>query len=98
MQIFSPEGGDNKGCPRCGGAVFKAEEISSKGVLFHKKCASCVICQKKLGTSSLCAGHGTDMEIYCAGCYGKKYGDRKPAAPANTNTIKAMAGDDCCVR
>ena len=38
------------------------------------------------------------MEIYCAGCYGKKYGGRRPATPVNTNTIRAMAGDDCCVR
>ena len=86
------------GCPRCGGAVFKAEEMVSKGVLFHRKCATCILCQKTLEASSLCAGHGTDMEIYCSGCYAKKYADSRPTQPVNTDAIKAMAGDDCCVR
>ena len=29
---------EGKGCPRCGGAVFQAEEIIEKGLSFHKKC------------------------------------------------------------
>ena len=35
-------------CPRCGGAVFKAEAISCKERLYHKKCAKCAACEKQL--------------------------------------------------
>lgn len=63
--LFIREGGDDKGCPRCGGAVFLAEQVLSKGVTFHKKCLSCASCRKALDLSSYFAGHGKDSEIYC---------------------------------
>ena len=55
-------------CVRCGGAVFEAEKVISKGFAFHKKCTTCKLCSKRLDASSLCAGFATDPEIYCKVC------------------------------
>ena len=35
-----------QGCPRCGGSVFKAEEVVEKGRTFHKKCFTCIKCNR----------------------------------------------------
>ncbi len=35
-----------QGCPRCGGSVFKAEEVVEKGQIFHKKCFTCIKCNR----------------------------------------------------
>ena len=40
---------DGTGCPRCGGAVFQAEEIIESGRCYHKQCFTCKSCQKNLG-------------------------------------------------
>ncbi len=36
----------NQGCPRCGGAVFQAEGVVEKGLAYHKKCFTCVKCNR----------------------------------------------------
>ena len=59
---------DGKGCPRCGGAVFKAEEIVEKGRNFHKACFTCKKC-KRPQADKLQVFVGFDEEIYCKGCY-----------------------------
>ena len=59
---------DEKGCPRCGGAVYQAEEIIEKGVSFHKKCFTCKKCTRPLN-DKLQVYHGFDKEIYCKVCY-----------------------------
>ena len=45
-----------KNCPRCGGAVFKAEAVPCKDRLYHKKCASCASCEKKLTFNTIFNG------------------------------------------
>ena len=41
---------DDKGCPRCGGAVYHAEEIFEGGRSYHKKCFSCKTCKKNISS------------------------------------------------
>ena len=67
--IKAPEG---EGCPRCGGAVFAAEMMLSKGREWHKKCFKCNDCKKTL--DSIIACDGPDKDVYCRTCYGKKWG------------------------
>ena len=61
---------DEKGCPRCGGAVFQNEEIIEKGISYHKKCFTCHQCNRPL-TDKLQVFNGFDQEIYCKVCYPK---------------------------
>ena len=59
---------EDKGCPRCGGAVYQAEEIVEKGISFHKKCFTCKKCTRPLN-DKLQVFNGFDHEIYCKVCY-----------------------------
>merc|ERR1719244_1164533 len=45
-----------KNCPRCGGGVFSNEEIHSKGKSYHKKCATCVMCETQLNHNTIYDG------------------------------------------
>jgi len=63
---------ESPGCPRCGGKVFHAEQMFSRTQTYHKKCFSCNICKRPL--DSVLACDAPDKEIYCRGCYGKKFG------------------------
>lgn len=67
--IQAPAG---QGCPRCGGAVFAAEQQLAKGTVWHKKCFKCKDCNKTL--DSIIACDGPDKDVYCRTCYGKKWG------------------------
>ncbi len=67
--IKAPEG---EGCPRCGGAVFAAEMMLSRGREWHKKCFKCNDCKKTL--DSIIACDGPDKDVYCRTCYGKRWG------------------------
>jgi len=60
-----------KNCPRCGGAVFKAEAVACKDRLYHKKCANCAACEKQLTYNTIF--NGQDKDIYCEGCYHRKF-------------------------
>ncbi|KAI5739612.1 hypothetical protein M8J77_021410 [Diaphorina citri] len=63
-----------EGCPRCGGAVFAAEQQLAKGTMWHKQCFSCNVCKRPL--DSVLACDGPDKEIYCKACYGKNFGPK----------------------
>jgi len=60
-----------KNCPRCGGGVFENEKISSKKHSYHKKCATCKLCEAGLTYNTL--HDGEDDEIYCKFCYHRKF-------------------------
>lgn len=60
------------GCPRCGYAVYAAEQMISKNQIWHKRCFTCGDCNKSLDSTNLCDGPNKD--IYCRGCYNKNYG------------------------
>eukprot|EP00794_Sanderia_malayensis_P018194 gene18194-20009_t len=65
-------GGADK-CPRCNKSVYAAEKIIGAGQSWHKQCFSCSDCKKKLDSTTVA---DKDGEIYCKGCYGKKYGPK----------------------
>jgi hypothetical protein len=60
-----------KNCPRCGGAVFSAEAVHSKGKSYHWKCCTCFACEKQLTYNTVY--NGDDKEIYCQMCYQRKF-------------------------
>ena len=89
---------DDKGCPRCGGAVFQAEEIIEKGISFHKKCFTCKNCSKPLN-DKLQVFVGFDQEIYCKTCYPAITHTPLPMDPSDKSKVKAMTNDpDACPR
>ncbi|XP_071957210.1 cysteine and glycine-rich protein 2-like isoform X1 [Antedon mediterranea] len=67
----TPAGPGQKACPRCGGAVYPAEEILGAGGTWHKKCFKCANCKKSLDSTNCCDREG---EIFCKSCYAKGYG------------------------
>jgi len=69
--IKAPEG---QGCPRCGGAVFAAEQMLARGTVWHKGCFNCSECHRVL--DSVLACDGPDRDVYCKLCYAKKYGPK----------------------
>lgn len=68
-KIQAPPG---QGCPRCGGVVFAAELVLSKGREWHRKCFKCHDCHRTL--DSIIACDGPDRDVYCKTCYGKNWG------------------------
>jgi LIM domain len=66
---------EGQGCPRCGFAVYAAEQMISKGKVWHKRCFSCFDCHKSLDSTNL--NDSPTGEIYCRGCYGRNFGPRE---------------------
>jgi len=62
------------GCPRCGGAVFAAEMMLSKGREWHKSCFSCCDCKRPLDSTIAC--DGPDKDIYCKTDYARRFGPK----------------------
>jgi len=60
-------------CPKCGKAVYSAEEKLAAGKKWHKMCLKCGLCQKYLESTNLSEHAG---EIFCRQCYGRKYGPK----------------------
>jgi transcription elongation factor Elf1 len=60
-----------KNCPRCGGGVFSNEEIKAKNASYHKKCATCILCEAMLTHNTVYDGE--DNNIYCKFCYHRKF-------------------------
>jgi len=63
-----------QGCPRCGGAVFAAEQMLARGTVWHKTCFNCHECHRVL--DSVLACDGPDRDVYCKLCYAKKFGPK----------------------
>jgi len=63
---------DKETCPRCNGKVFHAEKMMSKKHCFHKKCFTCMECQRPLDSMTFC--DSPEGEIFCRLCYGKNFG------------------------
>jgi len=58
-------------CPRCGKAVYFAEERIALGKKFHKSCFKCSACNKLMDSTN-CTEH--DEQLFCKTCYGRKFG------------------------
>ena len=69
MDVAAIKAPPGKGCPRCEGQVFHAEQMFSKGKTYHKKCFTCNTegCKKPLDSVSAC--DAPDGEIYCKGMW-----------------------------
>ena len=64
---------DDHGCPRCNGTVYEAEKvIAAANVIYHKQCCTCVVCDQKLDSRTLCCG--PDKQIFCQNCHTRKFG------------------------
>ena len=70
--VADKEGERGAGCPRCGTRVYKNEELTFGGRAYHRACAKCATCARQLDCTS--TYQGADKELYCKGCYGRKFG------------------------
>lgn len=52
-----------EGCPRCGGAVFAAEQMLAKSSMWHKRCFSCSECKRPLDSVLACDGPDKEVKI-----------------------------------
>jgi len=68
-----PKWGGADICPRCGKSVFIAELMRAAGKAWHKSCFTCLLCRKRVDSSTLCEREG---EIYCKSCYGRNFGPK----------------------
>merc|ERR1719245_2129050 len=57
---------DGEGCPRCGGYVYHADQVFSKGRAWHKGCFKCNKCHRVLDSRIAC--DGPDNDVYCTDC------------------------------
>ena len=81
-----------KSCPRCNGAVFQAEEVIEKGLSYHKRCFTCVNCNRPQ-TDKLQVFVGFDSQLYCKTCYPKIWHTPLPLDSSRAK-IKAEPGDE----
>ena len=82
---------EGQGCGRCGGAVFKAEEVRCDGLLYHAQCATCAACARQLSAGH---AHVAEGDIYCAVCHDKRRQEAaRPAPGVATDTVKAGRGE-----
>ena len=82
---------EGQGCRRCGGAVFKAEEVRCDGLLYHAQCATCAACARQLSAGH---AHVSEGDIYCAVCHDKRRLEAaRPAPGVATDTVKAGRGE-----
>jgi len=66
-------GSSSENCRRCGKRVYAAEKEMGAGSVWHDVCFKCLDCGKGLDSTTL---RDKDGEIYCASCYGKKFGPK----------------------
>ncbi|KAK7591198.1 hypothetical protein V9T40_002811 [Parthenolecanium corni] len=72
--LHGNKGRNGNGCKRCGYAVYAAEQMISKGKVWHRRCFTCSDCTRSLDSTNL--NDGPDGDIYCRGCYGKNFGPK----------------------
>ncbi|KAG8803785.1 hypothetical protein FRC16_002991 [Serendipita sp. 398] len=65
--------GTSPNCPRCGKAVYFAEQVNAVGKKWHKACLTCAGCRKRLDSFSL---QEHEDEPYCKACHIRQFGIR----------------------
>ncbi|KAK7479772.1 hypothetical protein BaRGS_00028952 [Batillaria attramentaria] len=60
-------------CPKCGKAVYAAEEKVAAGAKWHKFCFKCGLCNKMLESTNVAEHEGN---LYCKSCHGRKFGPK----------------------
>ncbi|PVG00086.1 putative phospho-2-dehydro-3-deoxyheptonate aldolase, tyrosine-inhibited [Serendipita vermifera] len=58
--------GSSPTCPRCGKAVYFAEQVNAIGKKWHKSCLTCSACRKRLDSYTL---QEHEEEPYCKSCH-----------------------------
>jgi len=94
IDVSAIKAAEGEGCPRCGGKVFMAEEINSRGRAFHKRCYNCCLCHRPLDSVVGC--DSPDGEVYCKLCYAKRYGPKGygfAAGGGGVMTAENVGGD-----
>jgi len=79
VKAIMGEKGDKSACPRCTGMVFEAERMVTRVGNFHRNCFSCIECNKKLDSTTVC--EGPDAEVYCQSCYSFEFGTKSRTKP-----------------
>jgi len=79
VKAIMGEVGDKSACPRCTGMVFEAERMVTRVGSFHRNCFSCIECNKKLDSTTVC--EGPDAEVYCQSCYSFEFGTKSRTKP-----------------
>ena len=64
VKAIPGEDGDKMTCPRCDGKVFEAERMVTRVGSYHKSCFSCIVCSKKLDSTTCCEGILNYNKIY----------------------------------
>ncbi|KAF8513364.1 hypothetical protein JB92DRAFT_2812083 [Gautieria morchelliformis] len=67
----SPGFGGTPSCPRCGKAVYFAEQVKASGRTWHKPCLRCTECSVLLDSTRITEKDG---QIMCRSCYSKLHG------------------------
>jgi len=86
---------DEKGCPRCGGAVYEAEKVTVKEDVYHKKCLTCTKCSRALDTLGLSVA--PDGNAYCKVCHKTVTAYERPQTSDQTQ-IQAEDEKEGCPR
>ncbi|CAD6185054.1 unnamed protein product [Caenorhabditis auriculariae] len=60
-------------CHRCYDTVYFAEKVVVGGLMWHKRCFRCSLCEKGLDQGSVCETKGA---VFCKGCYAKQNGPK----------------------
>jgi cysteine/glycine-rich protein len=90
VKAIMGESGDKSACPRCTGMVFEAERMVTRVGNFHRNCFSCIECNKKLDSTTVC--EGPDAEVYCQSCYSFEFGTKSRTKPKG-KLIKRFVSD-----
>jgi hypothetical protein len=87
---------DEKGCPRCTGAVYEAEKITVKDDVYHKKCFCCLKCSRPLDSLSVMVA--PDNNVYCKVCHKIVTANDRPQIITDMGMIAAEDEKDGCPR
>eukprot|EP00735_Rhodelphis_limneticus_P015089 TRINITY_DN9245_c0_g1::TRINITY_DN9245_c0_g1_i1::g.13290::m.13290 TRINITY_DN9245_c0_g1::TRINITY_DN9245_c0_g1_i1::g.13290 ORF type:complete len:123 (-),score=27.22,sp/Q5RCT4/CSRP1_PONAB/45.79/2e-23,sp/Q5RCT4/CSRP1_PONAB/54.55/7e-19,LIM/PF00412.17/8.2e-13,DUF4428/PF14471.1/0.0043 TRINITY_DN9245_c0_g1_i1:3-371(-) len=60
-------------CVRCQKTVYAAESVLGPGGEYHNSCLKCIVCNKRLDSTTLT---DKDGQAWCKACYGKEFGPK----------------------
>eukprot|EP00794_Sanderia_malayensis_P018195 gene18195-20010_t len=80
-------------CQRCDKSVYQAEERIGAGAKWHRHCFTCRDCNRSLDSNTV-RERKEEKEIYCASCYGKKFGPKGYGYGGGAGALSMDAGKD----
>lgn len=85
-----PRFGSQNICPRCGKAVYFAEQKMVLGKAWHKTCYKCAACNKSLMAVTQLERNG---QIFCKSCYGKNFAPRGYGYGGGAGALSSYTGE-----